>query len=126
MKALLMRRVMRQARKYEEKQKNDTSNDASEREKAEVDSSNTFLHPLEHKDPILGSCESQHARRDQHPSEPSQTPSEPPFLAHPRHEPGGLFGPICLEMAGFMPLSLFCPDVRHHRGLPSVLLSQDL
>jgi len=55
MKALLMRRVMRQARKYEEKQKNDTSNDASEREKAEVDSSNTFLHPLEHTSSVNSS-----------------------------------------------------------------------
>jgi hypothetical protein len=42
-----MRRVMRQARKYDENKKNETNNDASEKEKAEFDS-NTVLHPLEH------------------------------------------------------------------------------
>ena len=42
-----MRRVMRQARKYDENKKIQTSNDASEKEKAEIDS-HTFLHPLDH------------------------------------------------------------------------------
>jgi hypothetical protein len=45
---------MCQARKYDEKKKNEANNDALEKEKADIDS-NAFLHPLEHTNSVNSS-----------------------------------------------------------------------
>ena len=45
---------MRQARKYDENKKTQTSNDASEKEKAETDS-HTLVHPHEHTSSVNSS-----------------------------------------------------------------------